>query len=531
MHGWRAGGVMTDMRAFRASVALCLAFSSAVFPESASSVYRQARKAEKDGRMAEAYLLYSRAAALAPGKQEYWARSQAVQSRASLEAKPKPVRSCGASQPAQQSVSLPVSDTELALARKPQPPKELRAKDGTQSFDLSGNARYLFQEVSKAFGLDVVFDGDYQAKQTLKFRLANADYRDAFAALGRATSSFLVPVTDRVALVVKDTPQKRTEVEPTVSVVVPIPHAVSAQEAQELARTVQQVMDIRRFAVDNTHRLVLITDRISKVRPAQALFEDLLYHRTEMAIDVEFVEVDRSDMINYGVILPTQITITGAGTIALSMLTKGLGFDIGIGNAQVVARMSRSLGKILMRTQVRSVDGQPASFHVGDRYPILTSGYFGPLPEGVDGTNAVYRPPPSFNFEDLGLVLKITPKAHGMEDVSMEVEAEFKVLAGEGINGIPVIANRKFNSRVRLRQGQWAIVAGLMSSAEARSISGIVGLSTLPGIGPLLRNNQRDRSFSEVLLLLRPRLLSLPPDQLETHRLAVGSETRPHVPL
>ena len=533
MHVRPAPCVIRGMRGIRAALFLCLALSSAGFAESASSVYRKARRAEKEGRMAEAFLLYSQAAALAPANRLYWAHSQAVQSRAALEAKLKPARrTAAAGTPSGPVVSLNVSDAELALVRRPQPPKELRASEGTKSFDLRGNARFLFQEVSQAFGLDVVFDGDYQAGPSQRFRLADTDYRRALEALQRATGSFLSPITDRVALVAKDTTQKRAELEPTVAVVIPIPHPVSAQEAQEMARTVQQVMDIRRFAVDNARRLVFINDRISKVRPAQMLFEDLLYHRSEVAIDVEFLEVDRSDMLNYGIVLPTQISLVGPGTVSLPMLTKGLAlFGLLLGDARVIARMSRTAGNTLIRTQVRAVDGQPTTFHVGDRYPVLTGGYFGPLPAETTGANAVYRPPPSFSFEDLGLVLKITPKVHGVEDVSMEVEAEFKVLGGEGINGIPIIANRKFNSRVRLQQGQWAVVAGLMNSSEARSISGIVGLSNVPALGPLMRNNQRDRSFSEVLLLLRPRLLSLPPDQGLSHEMAVGTETRPRVPL
>src|SRR5208337_2378324 len=57
---------------------------------SAWELYEFGREAEKKGHMAQAYLLYSKAATLEPRNQTYWLRSQAVRSRAALEAQPVP---------------------------------------------------------------------------------------------------------------------------------------------------------------------------------------------------------------------------------------------------------------------------------------------------------------------------------------------------------------------------------------------------------------------------------------------------------
>src|ERR1700722_7542338 len=57
---------------------------------SAAELYRRGRIAEQKGHMAQAYLMYSEAAAKDPSKHIYWQRSQAVRSRASLESKVTP---------------------------------------------------------------------------------------------------------------------------------------------------------------------------------------------------------------------------------------------------------------------------------------------------------------------------------------------------------------------------------------------------------------------------------------------------------
>ncbi|MGA9624850.1 MAG: hypothetical protein WBQ65_10290, partial [Bryobacteraceae bacterium] len=69
---------------------LCLIVAGRLLAQDVSSwdLYEQGREAEKGGHMAQAYLLYSQAAAMEPNNRTYWLRSQAVQSRAALEAKP-----------------------------------------------------------------------------------------------------------------------------------------------------------------------------------------------------------------------------------------------------------------------------------------------------------------------------------------------------------------------------------------------------------------------------------------------------------
>ena len=57
---------------------------------SGNDLYLRGRRAERAGHMAEAYLLYSQAAAMSPQNKTYWQRSLAVRTRAALEAKVAP---------------------------------------------------------------------------------------------------------------------------------------------------------------------------------------------------------------------------------------------------------------------------------------------------------------------------------------------------------------------------------------------------------------------------------------------------------
>ena len=61
------------------------------------------------------------------------------------------------------------------------------------------------------------------------------------------------------------------------------------------------------------------------------------------------------------------------------------------------------------------------------------------------------------------------------------------------MNGIPVVANRQIKSTVTLKEGEWAMVAGMMNSSEARTISGIAGVANVPLIGRFLRQNNNSK--------------------------------------
>jgi general secretion pathway protein D len=517
--------------------------------DAAAKIYEQGRTAERSGHMASAYLLYSQAAALEPTNQLYWLKSQAVQSRAALESPPKVLAKATLAKAADPAAPAPdttafddLNPKDRSATRIPQPPIRLQGASGLKDFDLRLDAKALWVQVARAYNLDAVFDGDYQTGPPIHFQITQVDFRGALHTVEAATGSFVVPISGRLMLVVKDTEQKRRELEPTVFAAIPVPQAIGTQELVEIAQAVRQLFTLEHMAWDSQQNVVIMRDRISRVIPARQVFEELVHHRPQVDIQIELLEVDRSYSLAYGLDLPTTFQLIYMGTFWNSpfaipagitkLLTFGGGqtkFGISITDATLLANMTSSNSRTLVRTDVHTIDGMPASVHVGDRFPVMTAGYFGPASSSQGGQ--VYLPPPSFSFEDLGVNVKVTPHIHGMDEVTLDLETEFKVLSGGSNNGIPIISSRKLATKVRLREGEWGVVSGLLTSSEARTIHGIAGLMNIPALGQLLRKTNKDENISEVLVIIKPTLLSLPPDQYVTPTIWTGSEMRPATPL
>ena len=111
------------------------------------------------------------------------------------------------------------------------------------------------------------------------------------------------------------------------------------------------------------------------------------------------------------------------------------------------------------------------------------------------------------------------------------VDAEFKTLGSGSVNGIPVISNQQYQGKVRLKEGEWAVIAGLVTTNDSETPTGIAGLSSIPVFGHLFTHQTHEKDRSETLIVLKPHLVALPPWERATPAMWTGTETRPLTPF
>ncbi|HVW87723.1 MAG TPA: hypothetical protein VHB50_23710, partial [Bryobacteraceae bacterium] len=285
--------------------------------ELAMALARKAKKAAKSGESAQAYIYYSEAAALQPGNRKYKANMVLLQTRAATQSKPVLRASAGPSQVdlSPEDVFDSLTAQELSQARELKELPSLRAKPGEQNFDLNGDSRSLFDNVAQAFGLEPVYDGDYpKGGPTIRFQITGADYREALHDLEAATGSFVIPLSNRVFMVAQDTPAKRNDLEQTMAIAVPA-SGLTTQQLTEMGQVIRQTTNVEKIAWDSTQSRLVLRDRASRVLPAVALVQQLATYHPEVMIDLEFIQVAASDMINYGFTVTNSVSGIMLGNI------------------------------------------------------------------------------------------------------------------------------------------------------------------------------------------------------------------------
>jgi len=499
------------------------------------------REAEERGAVEEAYLQYSQARAHDPSNRKYRAAAQQVRRLA------QPVLTAMASA----AEADAAADDPLPAPPEPEiddgpPPPDLREpvrldpENIRRDFRFDATAQEVWERLADAFGLRVIFDDDYRADRELRFELDHVDFAQAAFALGEASKSFVVPVSEKLFLVAEDSQQKRTELEPVAVATFYLNEAPTQEALQELLQAVQQTLDVQRL--QRAGEVIYIRDTVRKVRMAREMYRYLSVAPAEIVLDIELIAINRDRTVDYGLSLPTSFPVTNFSTALnaappdpaenVSRLI-GIGggdsqIGVTVGASSLLAQLQQGSGETLQRFRIRATHGLPADLRIGERFPIINASFSAGVPTDDDGSPAFRQPVPSFTFDDLGLTAAITPSVHSAAEVSLQLELTFRLLAGGTVNGLPILSNREMASQVRLEEGEVAVVSGIAVREERVSGSGLMPFAKLPWIGRFFRQPNVQVNDRDLILTLRPRIVRLPPGEAGAPpALRYGPENRP----
>lgn len=134
---------------------------------------------------------------------------------------------------------------------------------------------------------------------------------------------------------------------------------------------------------------------------------------------------------------------------------------------------------------------------------------------------------PQVEYQDLGMTLKTTANVMRNNDVALTVDLKITALAGSSINGNPILDNRAYSGVVTLRQGEGVVVVSELDRQQSRAISGVPGLSEIPGLNNVTGNDLQ-KSNSTLLIVMTPHVIRGPQASGHSPMMRVERTTAAH---
>ena len=394
------------------------------------------------------------------------------------------------------------------------------------------STRDVYTALARFANINIVFDPQFR-DQPVTIDLRNAVLPDALSSLSSATRNFYRVTAQRTITVVPDTPAKRTEYEDEIVRT----FYLSNSDVKETMDLLRIVIDNRRIGPITATNALSIKDTPERVEAAARLISAIDKARPEVVIDVELLEIDRTRLREYGLQLasPGASGINGQADanrddLTLRDLRNLSQSDIFLTNLPgLFYRLLKndSNTRTLANPQLRTSEGMSAQARFGERVPVPVT-TFSPIATG----GVAQQPITSFNYQDIGVNIDITPRTHHDGEVSLALKIEVSSISGTGFGGLPTFGNRSISTVIRLKDGETNMLAGLIRDDERRVASGIPGLSDLPVVGRIFAHNRRETQETDIVLTLTPhivRVLDLSEDDLRPFR--VGRAGSAGVPL
>jgi general secretion pathway protein D len=370
-----------------------------------------------------------------------------------------------------------------------------------------------FEFMARSFGINVIFDEDIREKEITLFA-QDLPFRQALDLMLATTQTFYKKVGPATMIIAPDTRDKRGQYEDYVIRTFQLTNA----GAKEMADLLRGAMTLQKVVINESLNTVTVRDKPDVL----ALVADLVrandLRLAEMVLDVEILEVNRTKADQLGFDYGSTMSITFPPYQLAGSLSDTLRQGVLSLPAITFRYFKQNVdAKTLANPKIRVVNGREARIHIGDRVPLRSS----TIQDATGQTRT------TFEYNDIGIRLNVQPQIYIDNSALVKMGLEVSTL-GQNL-GTPdepafSIGTRNAQTYMLLRDGETAILGGLIRDEERSLRVRVPGLGQIPVLGGLFTTLDDSVVRTDVLLTITPRVIrpwELAPE--ETRRLYSGT--------
>jgi general secretion pathway protein D len=264
---------------------------------------------------------------------------------------------------------------------------------------------------------------------------------------------------------------------------------------------------------------IAITDLPSRIPSLKELVSDLDVSPRQVLMEVKILRVSYSDKTSVGInwqVVQEDLNSLDIRSVypVLPRTTSGevsSGTVLAVGdledddfNAVVEALSLYGSTEIVSLPRIVGLSGHEASIHVGSTEPYTTM-----TTRESQGVINYYE---SVTEVEVGVKLNITPTIHPNDFISMRVRPEVTAVSHFYVSpsgsSIPVVEGSMMETVVRVKDGVYVILGGLMQKEFRKTKTGVPILKDIPLLGYLFGSASTEEVRSELVIMIRPRIVT-----------------------
>jgi general secretion pathway protein D len=281
------------------------------------------------------------------------------------------------------------------------------------------------------------------------------------------------------------------------------------KQVQSMIKTILKSKDVY---VDERSNAVVIRDTAPVIRLAEKLVSSMDQPDSEVMLEVELLDIDRSRALALGIDWPTSLGLSWplSGAAATLQAFKHMSSnDVGVTGVSVNAKAQggNTDTRTLATPRIRVRNKEKAKIMIGDRTPVISSAA---VPGSGITTNAVFNT--SIQYLETGIKLEVEPTIYTDGNVAIKLNLEVSKL-GDQVNGPSgsiafKTTTNNASTVLRLKDGETQVMGGLIQASDSMSQTNKVpGLGDVPFLGRLFGIQNDNWGNRELVLAITPHII------------------------
>jgi type IV pilus assembly protein PilQ len=112
-------------------------------------------------------------------------------------------------------------------------------------------------------------------------------------------------------------------------------------------------------------------------------------------------------------------------------------------------------------------------------------------------------------FVEAALSLEVTPHINSNGTIVLKIDAKNDAPDRQTSVGTPPINKKQATTEMLLRDGETTVIGGIYVDRDTEGADGVPWLMDIPFIGHLFKSTNTEKSKSELLIFITPRILNV----------------------